>query len=1145
MNSSDFVHLHVHSEYSLLSSACRIEKLIQRTKEMGHTAIALTDYGNLYAAVFFYDSAKKAGLKPILGCECYLAKSSRHDRTSSDNFHIVLLCENNQGYQNLVSLISASNLEGFFHVPRIDFELLRKYAKGLIGLSSGVNGEIEKLLLSGNYEGAKNALLNYTHIFGKENFFLEIQNHFTSDERQLFPLLVRLSNETGINLVATNNVHYLERQDVQALKILHCIRDGMTLDKISNSDLYSGEWYLKSAEEMQNIFRSIPKAIENTRIIAERCSVQLQFGTLRLPKFVKDGVSDNVEYFRKLCYNGMLKRYGQNPSAEILQRLEHELDVIIAMGFTDYFLIVWDFIRYARSQDVPVGPGRGSGAGSLCAYCMGITQIDPIHRQLVFERFLNPERKNMPDFDIDFCIEGRQKVKDYVIRRYGSEHVAEIIAFDTMKAKAALRDVGRVLNMPHELYDNVSKVVDFHDDIQTAVTHTQELQAQYQNDSRVKSLLDTAISIEGMPRHTSTHAAGVVIAPMILGEYVPLIKNDDTIMTQYTMTALDKLGLLKMDFLGLRNLTIIREAERSIQKKHPEFSINQIPLDDSNVYKMIASGNTSGVFQLESAGMRGFLMRLKPENMEDIIAALALYRPGPMDAIPIYIQNRRSGNISYPHPMLKEILSNTYGCIIYQEQVMQIFQKMAGYSLGQADIVRRNMSKKKTEEMEKERQIFLYGSGKNDNCIGAVANGVPLETANHIFDLMANFALYAFNKSHAAAYALLAYQTAYLKYHHSGDYMAALMTSVIHDTEKLASYVEECKKKQIPISPPNINTSESNFIFRDGVIYFSLTAVKGVGNGLSDRIISDRIKNGAFETFADFCKRVSGYGMNKKSLESLIQSGALDCLDYNRRQMLEHYDTVLEYVNHGSNSEPEGQMSLFGEAEISPDGGLQISPMENYPTAQLLEMEKKAMGMYISGHPLDALQWLANLWKCQNLESLQNTSSQNAMKILCTIQGVKKYRTKQGKEMAFLRLEDTSGSMDAVVFAEVYAQYYHQLKEGAIVYITGKMSQREQNNFICESIHTQNDFPDVFRKMQFCIKISQRNGDMAKLQQLSQICKNLQGETELILYLMENRKYVQCKPRIFVNVSENTCQALNAIFPSEKIGLIPAIYRHS
>ncbi len=1147
MNPSDFVHLHVHSEYSLLSATCRIEELIQRVKEMGQTAIALTDYGNLYSAVSFYDTARKMGIKPIIGCECYLAKDSRHHKDpniDSENYQVVLLCENYEGYQNLARLVTLSNQEGFFNVPRIDSELLRKYHKGLICLSSGINGEIEQQLLSGNYQGAKIAVLRYVNIFGRESFFLELQIH-SSPDWKLFNTLCRLAKETGIQTVATNNVHYVQREDVNLLKIQHCIRNNQTIDKLKQSDLFSGEWYLKTTEEMERIFSSIPEAISNTKIIANRCAESFPFGGIRLPRFVRNGITDNNSYFRQLCYEGMKKRYGEFPAKEITERLEHEMKVINAMGFVDYFLIVSDFIRYARSQDIPVGPGRGSGAGSLCAYCMGITQIDPIERQLIFERFLNPERKNMPDFDLDFCAEGRQKVKDYVINRYGSEHVAEIIAFDTLKPKSAVRDIGRALNIPEEIRHEIIAIVSEYHDIQTAVNSNEKLQKYYQGGGNVQYLLDMAVKSQGIVKNTSIHAAGVVIAPMVLSEYVPLRfkQKDDTPVTEYTMNDLDRMGLLKIDFLGLKNLTYIRDTERSVQKHHPDFSVDRIPLDDMEVYQMIASGDTTGVFQLESAGMRGFLMRLKPQNMEDIIAALALYRPGPMDAISTYIHNRKSGNITYPHPMLKDILSTTYGCIIYQEQVMQIFQKMAGYSLGQADIVRRNMSKKKVEAMEQERQIFLYGSGKNDNCTGAIAKGVPMETANHIFDMMANFALYAFNKSHAAAYALLSYQTAYLKYHYCGEFMASLMTSIMHSSTKmtaLSAYMEECRKAGIRMNPPDINQSEYKFIFKDGVIYFGLSAIKGMDDICSDKILAERKKNGIFTSFADFCERIFKMNPSQKSIKNLIQVGALDNLDCNRRQMLENYERFFRKMKFSSR-ETEGQMSLFGDAETIEDETPEIPPMENYNRSQLLEMEKELLGVYVSGHPLDSMEWLRELLKCQPLANLQRATTQNAVKILVMVEEVRAVKTKKGDEMAFLKVKDKSGTMDAVIFASQYSQNLEKLKKGNNLYIKGKLSQRGNNSFICEEIHEAKEFPILFRNMQLCIKIESIDSNMH--QQLQKMGNDCKGETELILYRMTDRKYIQCNPRIFVNISQTTYEKLQQVFRPEKMGLISAISR--
>ena len=1138
-----FVHLHVHSEYSLLDGACRLTELCAHVKAHGQTAVAVTDHGNLYAAVAFYDAARKAGIQPIIGCEVYVAQRTRFDRDNvrdGKSYHLILLCENEQGYRNLVKLVSLSNLEGFYKKPRVDLELLNRYHEGLICLSACIAGEIPRLLLEGDYPAAKQATLRYQQIFGAGNFYLEVQDHGIPEERQVLPQLVRLSRETGIPLAATNDAHYLTKADAEMQKILLCVGTGKTIDEPTGMGFHTPEYYLKSTEEMAELFAHNPEAVTNTRRIADRCRVEFRFGERKLPHFVQDGVKDNTAYFRALCHKGMQKRYGDALTPEIEQRLEYELSVIEQMGFVDYFLIVWDFIRYARSQDIPVGPGRGSGAGSLCAYCIGITGIDPIANQLLFERFLNPERVSMPDFDIDFCIEGRPRVKEYVVRRYGADHVAEIIAFDTMKARAAVRDVGRVLGIPHALCDTVAKLIDPFQPLQESLEKRRELHELYLSDNDAHRLIDMALQVEGMPRHVSTHAAGVVIAASPLADIVPLQKNDETIVTEYTMTVLERLGLLKMDFLGLRNLTIIREAERSIQKHDPEFRIDSIPTDDPAVYKLIASGNTSGVFQLESDGMRNFLTALKPENMQDIIAALALYRPGPMDSIGTYIKYRRGREkITYLHPMLESILRETYGCIVYQEQVMEICRKLAGYSYGRADIVRRSMAKKKHEDMIREREIFLHGSKDADGCAGCLANGISESIANQIFDQMESFASYAFNKSHAAAYALVAYQTAYLKCHYFGDYMAALMTSVLQDSDKLLSYREECRAAGLTVCPPDVNNGEYGFAYRDGKLLFGLQAIKGIGRGMIDRMQLERRKNGAFRTFVDFCRRMSAQGLHKRMLLPLIQSGALDGLDCTRHQMILHYEEIMDQVSGASEPSIEGQMSLFGEADMTTSGDRSLPYAEEYPLTQLLMLEKQACGMYLSGHPLEGMRWLAALYHTQDIRELQAAPDRTPCKLLCVVQGVKRHRTKNGEDMVFVTLEDAAGAMDAIVFPKLYAVTSTRLQKDKLLYVTGRISRKEDEaSIICESIRMQEEFPAMLRQMQLCIKWDADTGH-DKLGQLTALCREHPGETRIVFYLTERRAYSVPKQPLYAEITEGFFGKLSGLFSPEKLGMIP------
>ncbi len=1147
ITAKDFVHLHVHSEYSLLDGACRIEALVEQAKQLGQTAVAVTDHGNLYGAIAFYDAAKAAGIRPVIGCEVYVAQRTRFDKEpqlDGKSYHLVLLCENNEGYQNLMKLVSHANLEGFYKKPRVDFALLEQYHKGLICLSACIAGEIPRKLLEGSYDAAKETALRYEALFGKGNFFLELQNHGIEEERRVLPLLMRISRETGIPMAATNDAHYITRSDAAMQKVLLCVQTGKTIDEPTGMGFATDEFYLKSTEEMAALFPNVPDAITNTAKIAARCHVTFTFGERKLPAFVQKGVTDNTSYFRQICQEGMYARYGSSPAPEVRERLSYEISVIEKMGFVDYFLIVWDFIRYARSRGIPVGPGRGSGAGSLCAYCIGITGIDPIAGNLLFERFLNPERVSMPDFDIDFCIEGRQAVKDYVMERYGADHVAEIIAFDTLKARAAVRDVGRVMNVPYPLCDKTAKLIDGRLTIPQAVRHSSELKALYDNDDQVRRLLDMAQRLEGMPRHASTHAAGVVITAAPVSEYVPLQRNDETVVTQFTKNELERLGLLKMDFLGLRNLTIIRDCVRSVQQERPDFSIDTVPLDDPAVYRLIASGNTSGVFQLESNGMRQVLMRLKPQNMEDIIAVLALYRPGPMDAIPTYIHNRHHPeDVRYLHPMLEDILDVTYGCIVYQEQVMQICRKLAGYSYGRADLVRRAMSKKKPEEMEKERQIFLYGSGQDDGCIGAVANGIPLETAEKIFDQMESFASYAFNKSHAAAYALLAYQTAYLKCHCFQAYMAALMTSVISDAPKLLSYMDECRDAGVQLSPPDVNTGEWSFAWREGRMIFGLLAIRNLGKGLIDRMTAERRANGRFAGFVDFCRRMSAHGMNKRALEAMIQAGALDCLDCNRRQMLLGYEAVMDVVGDGREQVMEGQMSLFGEAELTASD-LRIPPAEDFDLMQKLHLEKEATGMYISGHPMDGYHYLRLLLRCRSIAELTEEDAAvkdgQPVKLLCMVQNVKKHRTKGGEEMCFFEAEDAAGSLDAVVFPRLYDVTKQRIQPEKLLYVTGKISLRDSAvTVLCDSIREEADFPLMLRQMQFCLKM--HSSETAMLASLEKACTQYPGETECVLFLTDAGRYVKPKKRLSADVSPGFYQLLTKLVPAERIGCIPRI----
>lgn len=1134
MRSDEFVNLHVHTEYSLLDGACRIKELISKVKDMGQTAVAITDHGNMYGAVDFWNEAKKQGIKPIIGCEVYVAPRTRFDKEpkiDAHPYHLILLCENNRGYSNLVKLVSLASIEGFYNRPRVDVELLQKYHEGLICLSACLAGEIPRKLNNGDYNGAKETALIYREIFGKDNYFIEIQNHGIADELKILPLLYRLSAELDIPLAATNDCHYISKNDAEMQKILICIQTGKILGAPNALTFETDEFYLKNADEMCALFKGHEEAVSNTLMIAERCNVEFEFGDIKLPKFRIDGVSDNNAYFRELCYKGMYQRYGESPDEEVVKRLDYELSVIIKMGYTDYYLIVWDFIKYARDHNVPVGPGRGSGAGSLCAYCIGITGIDPLRYGLLFERFLNPERVSMPDFDIDFCIEGRQSIKDYVVKKYGKDYVSEIIAFDTLKARAAVRDVGRVLSIPYQLCDKVAKLIDPKLDLNESIKHSEELEQLYRSDRTVRELIDLSKKLEGMPRHASTHAAGVVISAVPLSELVPLQKNDDTVVTQYTMTVLESLGLLKMDFLGLRNLTIIRDTVNEIRKTDPEFDISAIPTDDADVYNMLAHGDTAGVFQFESEGITQRLIDLKPERLEDLIVVMSLYRPGPMKSIPEYIENKKhSDRIKYKHPLLENILKDTYGIMVYQEQVMEICRKLAGYSYGHADIVRRAMAKKKHDVMLKERESFVSG---------AVANGVPEDTANLIFDDMISFASYAFNKSHAAAYSYLSYQTAYLKYHYRGIYMACLMSSVMSVTSKLTEYINICRSAGIEIVRPDINKSMSNFAYTGGKMYFGLLAIKNIGSGLAEKIIKERNVHGKFTGLQDFCERMNVRELNKKALENLICSGAFDGLGLNRRQMLDNYEMILESAASGTRGVIEGQLNLLDAFGAQDDMNIKIPYAPEYDTRRLLAMEKEAAGMYLTGDPLSEFSYLTELMHTKfikDINSLNGVKDGDEVRVLCTMQSNKVHITKKNEKMAFITVEDSTGEVEGVVFPDLYAISASRLKEGNILLVKGRISVKDESvTIVCGSVIAENDFERNFSNMKLCIKTTSAN---TKIDELKRVCTDFRGDTAICFYFTDVRKMLMPKTRLSLEISGESYRKIAEIFNSRDIGLI-------
>ena len=1063
----NFTHLHLHTEYSLLDGACRIEGLMQRVKALGQTAVAITDHGVMYGCVDFYKAAKKVGVKPIIGCEVYVATRTRFDKVNriDGSNHLVLLCKNETGYKNLIKMVSAGFTEGFYNKPRVDHELLEEYHEGLICLSACLAGEIPQALLAGDYEKAKNLARYYEDLFGKGNYYIEIQDHGLDEQRTVLPLLVRLSRETGIPLVATNDAHYLEKEDSRMQHILICIQTNKTVNDDDVLEFGTDEFYVKSTDEMYELFSAWPEACENTSRIAEMCSFDFEFGVTRLPYFVAPDGMDNKEYFVKLCRDGLLRRYGADVPEDIRARLDYEISIIDRMGYINYYLIVFDFINYAKSQGIPVGPGRGSGAGSLAAYCVGITNIDPIKYNLLFERFLNPERVSMPDFDIDFCYERRQEVIDYVIRKYGADHVAQIVTFGTMAARAAIRDVGRVLDMPYGTVDGIAKLVPMEPKmtLTKALSISRELKARYDADPQVKELIDMSLKLEGMPRHASTHAAGVVITREAADEYVPLATNDGNPVTQFTMTTIEELGLLKMDFLGLRTLTVIDDAEKMIRKREPGFSMDAVPYDDQRVYAMLNAGETEGVFQMESGGMTQAVMGLQSKSLEDIIAIISLYRPGPMESIPTYIANRHNpGNVKYKTPQLEHILDVTNGCIVYQEQVMQICRELAGFSYGQADLVRRAMSKKKHDVMEKERQHFVHGNTEpGHECAGCVANGISEAVANAIFDDMSSFASYAFNKAHAAAYAVVAYQTAYLKRHYPREFMAALLTSVLDNTGKVIEYTAECQRMGIRVLPPDINASDAGFTVEGKDIRFGLLALKNVGRNLIATVVRER-SGTPYRSLYDFCKRLHGTEINRRAVESMIKSGAFDNLEAKRRSMMDGVEGILKSVESEARRNLDGQIDLFGALDGEQESGRNVYKLpdsgEEYPYDILLQMEKEVSGLYLSGHPLDHYRpVIEEVSTCRISELVGENAhayDEQNVTLVCTVVRTKTINTKAGGMMAFITVEDLSGSMEVLAFPKVLLAASEAVHDNAVVVIKGRVSYKEDepSKLIADSI---------------------------------------------------------------------------------------------
>ena len=1047
----DFVHLNIHTEYSLLEGACRLQALAQRVSELGQPAAAITDSGVLYGAVEFAEECRKRGVKPIIGCEVYVARGSRLRRTHGEKpFRMTLLCENEEGYKNLCRLVTDASVSGFGGVPRCDEETLRRYCGGLIALSGFPDGEIALLLAQRKTEDARAAAEKYSRIF-PNGFYLEIQNHGTDPEQSLCTRTRALSRETGIPLCPTNDVHYIAMEDSHIQRVLACIGKNRLLSDPDPDALATEEYYLKTREEMRRFFSD--EELDVTLEIARRCNVEFEFGVTKLPLFSAEGVSDNAAYLRRLCRKGAEKRYG-NVTAEITARLEYELGIIEKMGFVDYFLIVWDFVRFARSQDIPVGPGRGSGAGSLCAYCMGITDIDPLRFNLLFERFLNPERVSMPDFDIDFCNERRQEVIEYVRRKYGADHVAQIVAFDTMKARGALRDAARVMGISYSRADAAARTLRGMNPSLAEEAENGELARLCENDGEIRSLVRTAVAIEGMPRHTTVHAAGIVITRDPVAEYVPLKQDGGEVVTQYTMGILERLGLLKMDFLGLRNLTVIKKTCDLIASEHPDFDPKTLDNYDRGVYEMLGNGGTCGVFQFESAGMTSVLSRLKPESLEDLTAALALYRPGPMSSIPTYIENKhkRPSEISYKHPLLRDILSVTYGCIVYQEQVMQICRVMGGYSYGRADLVRRAMAKKKRDVMEEERSAFVYGT--DSNC-GAVANGVPPATADEVFDEMAAFASYAFNKSHAAAYAVVAYRTAFLRRNYYLEYMTCLMTGVIDSTEKLAEYIGDLAANGVKLLPPDINKSMAGFSAENGAVRFGLLAVRNLGRAFIDNVVSERERGGAFSSVTDFAVRMACGDNNRRYMDALIRCGAFDRFPQNRRQLMLGCDGLLAYAAAEYSRIESGQIDLFG-GEGS--GTFSFPPAQDFRRIQLLNMEKETVGFYLSGHPASEYLDRADA-DCVFIADALSAFDGRTLSVTALLTSFRVHNAKSGSSMSFAVFEDATGSIDAVIFPELFGKT-GRLPEGEMYSVRGKINVRDnRKSLVCERITPSDSLP--------------------------------------------------------------------------------------
>ena len=1147
-----FAHLHVHTEFSLLDGSNKIKEYVSRVKELGMNSAAITDHGVMYGVIDFYREAKKQGINPILGCEVYVAPNSRFDReiTGGDDryYHLVLLAENEEGYANLTKIVSKGFVEGYYYKPRVDKELLRKYHKGIIALSACLAGEVARFLTKGLYEEAKKTALEYQEIFGEGNFFLELQDHGIPEQGLVNQQLFKMSEETGIELVATNDIHYTYAEDAKPHDILLCIQTGKKLSDENRMRYDGGQYYVKSEEEMLRLFPYAKQALENTQKIADRCHVEIEFGVTKLPKYdVPDGYT-SWEYLQKLCYEGLEKRYG-DPSEELKERLSYELETIHQMGYVDYFLIVWDFIKYAKDHGISVGPGRGSAAGSIVSYCLEITTIDPIRYQLLFERFLNPERVSMPDIDVDFCYERRQEVIDYVTRKYGKDCVAQIVTFGTLAARGVIRDVGRVMDLPYAYVDSISKMIpqELGITIDKALKMNPDLKKLYDTDETVTNLIDMAKRLEGLPRHCSMHAAGVVICQKPVDEYVPLSRAaDGTITTQFIMTTLEELGLLKMDFLGLRTWTVIQNAVLLARRKQPELNINQIDYNDQKVLDYIGTGKTDGVFQLESAGMKGVMKELKPHNLEDVIAGISLYRPGPMDFIPQYIRGKNdSSSITYDCPQLEPILAPTYGCIVYQEQVMQIVRDLAGYSLGRSDLLRRAMSKKKAAVMEKERKIFIYGD-EETGVPGCIKNGIDEQTANKIYDEMIDFAKYAFNKSHAAAYAVVSYQTAWLKYYFPVEYMAALMTSVIDNPSKVSEYIYACRQMNIKILPPDINKGEANFSVDGGDIRYGLAAIKSIGRPVIKAIVEDREELGLFQNLEDFITRLSAKNvLNKRTIENLIKAGALDTLGGTRKQFMSIYVQIVDHVTQEKKNSMVGQMTLFDlvSEDQKEEFQIRMPDVGEYSKETLLAFEKEVLGIYVSGHPLEAYEekWKKSISATtadfQLDEETGHTKVHDGAKEIIggmiTEKTIK--HTKTNQMMAFITVEDLLGTVEVVVFPRDYEKNRDYLEVDSKVFVRGRVSEEEDkpSKMICEKI-----IPFEQTKKELWIQFPDKETFLDQEQIVYGYLADSDGKDEVVIYCAKERAVKKLPKNRNIGINEQILSRLMNHFGEKRVKVV-------